>query len=111
MKDELFSFFAVLIILSAFAGAGVNQYNKSSQCDVVYGEVISKDEQPYFNLWVVFTDIDSDKTTYMLYVSPETYAKYNVGDVYSQEVCSNPDYENIKEIINQLIDIGVIEYG
>ena len=47
----------------------------------------------------------------MLYVSPETYAKYNVGDVYSQEVCSNPDYENIKEIINQLIDIGVIEYG
>jgi hypothetical protein len=62
----------------------------------------------YFILYVV-AEIEDDSEGYRLFVSEETYKNHDVGDTYERITCELAYLNEIKTIIDELLDAGILE--
>ena len=102
-----------LIVTAAISGGGGFIPSKESigyQCTTVSGEVVFKDHsEGWFKLYVTLNEEYSGQSNYSLYVSPETYDRYHIGDKYTEKMCDIVVYEELKQTIQDLLDAGILE--
>lgn len=113
--ENLGVFFIVLLL---FAGAMVttdgtpraSDYLEQGtvSCSQVDGEIVGK-EPPITILVKVNDRISGDTTNYRVYVSPQAYENYSVGDTHIEEICTFSDYSTFQRIIDQLLESGILE--
>tara|TARA_R100001443_G_scaffold114843_1_gene131439 strand:+ start:2612 stop:2956 length:345 start_codon:yes stop_codon:yes gene_type:complete len=114
MENAGVFFIAVLLFGAALASTGgmpsTSDYYEQGTitCSQVDGEIVGK-EPPITILVVVNDRIGGDTTNYKVYVSPEAYQNYSVGDTHVEEICTFSDYSTFKRIIDQLLESGVLE--
>jgi|TARA_B100000073_G_scaffold308299_1_gene279203 hypothetical protein len=78
-------------------------------CYTVKGEVIAKEEINNDYILYVITEIDGEKEGYALYVTEETYKNHDVGETYERITCELAYLNEIKTIIDELLDAGIME--
>jgi hypothetical protein len=81
-------------------------------CNNVVGEVIAK-EAPLTLIVQVNDTVGNDITKYNVFVSPKfvspkAFANYSIGDTHIEPICTVSDYEYYKEIIDMLLDSGIL---
>jgi hypothetical protein len=80
------------------------------QCTTVSGEVVFKDHsEGWFKLYVTLNEEFSGQSNYSLYVSPDTYDRYQIGDNYTETMCDIVVYQELKQTIQDLLDAGILE--
>ena len=108
--------FFIVVILFGFALSTTGGMPSTSDyyeqgtitCSQVDGEVVGK-EAPITILVKVNDRIGGDTQNYKVYVSPEAYENYTVGDTHIEDICTFSDYSTFKRIIDQLLESGVLE--
>jgi len=80
-------------------------------CVDIEGAIIEKEHDDeghklYVELYGV-ANLDS-WNGYIVYVSNKTYTDYEVGYTYEQRVCDLLEYEDIKTMYFDLVDIGIL---
>ena len=76
-------------------------------CNNVVGEVIAK-EAPVTLIVQVNDTVGNDITKYNVFVSPKAFANYSIGDTHIEPICTVNDYEYYKEIIDMLLESGIL---
>jgi hypothetical protein len=76
-------------------------------CNNVVGEVIAKDA-PVTLIVQVNDTVGNDITKYNVFVSSKAFANYSVGDTHIEPICTISDYEYYKEIIDMLLESGIL---
>ena len=76
-------------------------------CNNVVGEVIAKDA-PVTLIVQVNDTVGNDITKYNVFVSPKAFANYSIGDTHIEPICTVSDYEYYKEIIDMLLESGIL---
>tara|TARA_B100001142_G_C14290597_1_gene638771 strand:+ start:431 stop:775 length:345 start_codon:yes stop_codon:yes gene_type:complete len=77
-------------------------------CREVSGEIIEK-EAPVTIIVTVNDQVSNEIKTYNVYVSPEAYSNYSIGDTHIEQICTLTDYEYYKEIIDALLESGILD--
>jgi hypothetical protein len=113
MEYEEKWFVAVTISLIFFLSNSSVDFAESDHhtlpCYTVKGEIIDKEtDNDYFILYVV-AQIEDDSEGYRLFVSEETYKNHDVGDTYERVTCELAYLNEIKTIIDELLDAGILE--
>jgi len=112
-NDMVIAVFLSLIVTAAIAGGGGVMPSKEDigfQCTTVSGEVVFKDHsEGWFKLYVTLNEDFSGQSNYSLYVSPETYDRYQIGDNYTETMCDIVVYQELKQTIQDLLDAGILE--
>jgi hypothetical protein len=110
MRDEIPAILVALLLLTAgFGGAGIGSIPLTKDCKIIEGEIVGKSHDTgFFILYVILRD-DGKNEDYMVYVGPETYENYEIGEIWGEEMCSISEYEELMEIIQQLLDAGLVE--
>ena len=113
--ENISAFFVIVIIFGVvLASTGgmpsTSDYYEQGTitCSQVDGEVVGK-EAPITILVKVNDRIAGDTTNYKVYVGPEAYENYSIGDTHIEEICTFSDYSTFKRIIDQLLESGVLE--
>tara|TARA_R100001510_G_C7655020_1_gene213950 strand:- start:1697 stop:2041 length:345 start_codon:yes stop_codon:yes gene_type:complete len=97
------------LLLASTGTPSIDQYERDGTitCRTVVGEVVHK-EAP-FELYVEVQDnIAGEREGYHVYVSPEVFANYSVGDTHEEAICTFTDYEYFRDIIEQLKQSGIL---
>lgn len=105
----LFAFTAIVIVLAVTSTPSIEEYERNGTvtCRVVTGEIIHM--EPPFELYVEVEDTIAGETDgYHVYVSPEVYANYSIGDKHEESICTFTDYEYFKNMIEQLKESGIL---
>ena len=76
-------------------------------CNNVTGEVIEK-EAPVTIVVQVNDSVGNYVKTYDVFVSPKAFANYSIGDTHIEPICTVTDYEYYKEIIDMLLESGIL---
>jgi len=76
-------------------------------CNSVTGEVIEK-EAPVTLVVQVNDSVGNNVKTYDVFVSPKAFANYSIGDTHIEPICTISDYEYYKEIIDMLLESGIL---
>ena len=77
-------------------------------CREVSGEIIEK-EAPVTIIVTVNDQVSNEIKTYNVYVSPEAYSNYSIVDTHIEQICTLTDYEYYKEIIDALLESGILD--
>jgi len=80
-----------------------------TECYTTEGEIIGKDIEGGALVLYVKLDYDSEDLGYRVYVTPETYAEYEVGYTFSERTCDLIEYQEIREILEDLLSWGIVE--
>jgi len=110
---------AALIISAATIGGGgfIGSFtdNIHFTCRDVEGEVVGKDHaEGWFKIYVTLHNdsVAADgHTNYSVYVGAETYDRYQIGNTYTQEMCDIETHSEFRQIIQELLDAGILEQG
>ena len=97
------------LLLASTGTPSIADYEKNGTitCRSVTGEII--DKEPPFNILVEVDDnVAGESNTYNVFVSPEVYANYTIGDKHEESICTFTDYEYYKSIIKQLKESGIL---
>ena len=110
-REGVAYFLAIIMTLGAIGPAlpiGPNDaiINPFS-CVDIEGTVIEKEHDEEGHKLYVELYIDS-WGGYIVYVSNKTYTDYEVGYTYEQRVCDLVEYEDIKTMYGDLVDIGIL---
>ena len=81
--------------------------NGTITCRSVVGEVIGK-EAPVTLIVRIDDSVSNSVDTYNVYVSPEAYSNYSIGDKHNEAICTITDYDYYKEIIDRLLESGIL---
>jgi len=81
--------------------------NGTITCKNVSGKVIGK-ETPITLKVQVNDSVGNVVNIYDVYVSPKAFANYSIGDTHIESICTITDYEYYKEIIEMLLESGVL---
>jgi len=76
-------------------------------CNNVTGEVIEK-EAPVTLVVQVNDSVGNYVKTYDVFVSPKAFANYSIGDTHIEPICTISDYKYYKEIIDMLLESGIL---
>tara|TARA_R100001015_G_C4625052_1_gene183429 strand:+ start:745 stop:1098 length:354 start_codon:yes stop_codon:yes gene_type:complete len=116
MNEEADGVGTVLVVITVIAALlamgstpSIDEYERNGTvtCRVVTGEIIYM--EPPFELYVEVEDTIAGETDgYHVYVSPEVYANYSVGDKHEESICTFTDYEYFKNLIEQLKESGIL---
>ena len=99
----------IMLLLGVSGGSVIHAINNQQECWNVAGEVIGKDNsEGLLVLYVVFYD-NGDREQYKVFVGPETYESYSVGEVYEEEVCDIQEYNKLHELIDSLMELGLLQ--
>jgi len=89
--------------------------NVSFTCRDVEGEVVWKDHsEGWFKIYVtLYNDsISGDgQSDYSVYVGPDTYDRYQIGDTYTEQMCDVEAHNEFKQFLQDLLDAGLLEQG
>ena len=100
-----------IIVASILVGAvivgggfiGALSDNVSFTCRDVEGEVVAKDHsEGWFKIYVtLYNDsVNGDgHTDYAVYVGPDTYDRYEIGDSYTEKMCDVETYSEFQQFI------------
>lgn len=80
-----------------------------TKCYNTEGEIVGKDNTDGTFVLYVKLDYNSENIGYRVYVSPQTYEGYEVGDTFTEQTCDLIEYEEIQQIIDELLSWGVVE--
>ena len=87
--------------------------NVSFTCRDVEGEVVGKDhEQGWFKIHVTLYNHSASAdghTNYSVYVGPETYERYEIGESYTERMCDVEAHSEFRQFLQDLIDAGILE--
>ena len=112
-SDFVVAILCSLIVTAAIAGGGGALPSKEHigfECTTVSVEVIFKDHsEGWFKLYVTLNEDFSDQSNFSLYVSPDTYDRYQIGDNYTETMCDIVVYQELKQTIQDLLDAGILE--
>ena len=99
----------IMVCLAFFPPTDLTYYeeNGTITCKNVSGEIIAK-EAPVTIIVEVDDDVSNNVDTYKVYVAPEAYANYSIGDTHIEPICTITDYEYYKEIIDMLLESGIL---
>lgn len=100
---------AIGVLLAMGSTPSIEEYERNGtiSCRTVTGEVVYM--EPPFELYVEVEDTIAGQTDgYHVFVSPEVYANYSVGDKHEESICTFTDYEYFKDIIEQLKESGIL---
>ena len=104
----------IIVIMLCLAAMPPNSFtlktledNGTITCRSVVGEVIGK-EAPVTLIVRVDDSVSNSVDTYSVYVSPEAYSNYSVGDSHNEAICTITDYDYYKEIIDALLESGIL---
>lgn len=77
-------------------------------CSKTKGEIIKKEQTD--DGYILYVDLlyDEEWEGYMVYVSEETFHKYDVSYTYEEYTCDFFEYQDIGLLIQNLTDWGVI---
>ena len=116
MNEEADGVGTVLVVITAIAvflamgsTPSIDEYERNGTvtCRVVTGEIIHM--EPPFELYVEVEDTIAGETNgYHVYVSPEVYANYSIGDKHEESICTFTDYDYFKSLIEQLKESGIL---
>lgn len=113
-REQLFAYVCVVMMFLVLGG-GSGAFGWDSKedmgftCRDITGEIVAKDHsEGAFKLYVLLNDT-GEESGFALWVGPDTYDAYQIGDVYTDRMCSLEEYEKLKEIINELIDAGILD--
>ncbi len=97
------------LLLATTGTPSIEDFEKSGAitCREVSGEIIEK-EAPVTIIVEVNDEVSNQINTYNVYVSPEAYANYSLGDTHIEQMCTITDYEYYKEIIDALLESGIL---
>ena len=115
MEKEDKQFVAVILFLIFFLSNHSVSFDLAESehhtlpCYTVKGEVIEKEESNNDYILYVITEIDNKKQGYALHVAEETYKNHDVGDTYERITCELAYLNEIKTIIDELLDAGIME--
>jgi hypothetical protein len=109
MRDTLVLTVGAMILISFTIGAGGFAPITQLHCHEVEGTVIGKDMSD--GVLKIYATINDGGTTqnYIVYVGPETYENYHIGDAYTEKFCEFESYEQFQQILHDLIELGVFE--
>ena len=109
MRDSIVFTVVAMILISFTIGAGGFTPITSLHCHEVEGTVTAKDKSDgILKIYATITDGGAIQN-YIVYVGPETYEAYSVGDSYTEEFCEFESYEQFQQILDDLIELGVFE--
>ena len=115
MEKEEKQFVAVILFLVVYLSNYSVDFDLAESehhtlpCYTVKGEVIEKEEINNDYVLYVITEIDGKKQGYALHVAEETYKNHDVGETYERITCELAYLNEIKTIINELLDAGIME--
>jgi len=113
-REQLFAYVCVLMMFLVLgAGGGAFQWQTKEDvgftCRDITGEVIAKDHSDgSFKLYVLLND-SGEESGFALWVGPDIYDEYEVGDTYKDRMCSLVQYEKLKQVIQDLLDAGLLD--
>jgi len=111
MRDSIvLSVVAMVLISFTIGSGGLAPITKIHlECHEVEGTVTAMDmSDGLFKIYATITD-EGTTQNYIVYVGPETYAEYSVGDTYTEEFCEFESYQQFQQILDDLIELGVFE--
>lgn len=76
-------------------------------CNNISGKVIEK-EAPVTLVVQVNDSVGNYVKTYDVFVSPKAFVNYSIGDTHIEPICTISDYEYYKEIIDMLLESGIL---
>ena len=100
--------FALLLVIAPQSSIQYLEEGGSITCNNVKGEVIEK-EAPFTLVVEVHDEVSNKISKYDVYVSPEAYANYSIGSTHIEPICTITDYDYYKEIIDRLLESGILE--
>ena len=80
-----------------------------TKCYTTEGEIVGKDNTDGNFILYVKLDYNSENVGYRVYVSPQTYGEYEVGDTFEERTCDLIEYGKIQDILDELVAWGVVE--
>ena len=110
--SEIVAYFLAIIITLGAIGPAIpfgpnDEVINPFSCRDLEGTIIGKEHDEEGHKLYVELYIDS-WDGYIVYVSNSTYNDYEVGYTYEQRVCDLIEYEDIKTIYFDLVDIGIL---
>lgn len=98
------------LLLATTGTPSIEEYERNGtiNCREVSGEIIEK-EAPVTIIVEVNDEVSNKINTYNVYVSPEAYANYSIGDTHIEPICTIVDYQYYKEIIDRLLESGILD--
>jgi len=80
-----------------------------TKCYITEGEIVGKDiEEGKFVLYVRL-DYNAENLGYRVYVTPATYEEYEEGATFAERTCDLIEYEEIQQILDELLAWGLME--
>tara|TARA_B100001059_G_C17725855_1_gene523360 strand:- start:3 stop:347 length:345 start_codon:yes stop_codon:yes gene_type:complete len=97
------------LLLATTGTPSIEEYeqNGTITCRTVTGEIIEK-EAPFNIIVEVDDNVAGKSNRYSVFVSPEVFANYSIGDKHEESICTFTDYEYFKSIIQQLKESGIL---
>tara|TARA_R110002020_G_scaffold307032_1_gene522906 strand:- start:50 stop:394 length:345 start_codon:yes stop_codon:yes gene_type:complete len=98
------------LLLASTGTPSIEEYERNGTitCRTVTGEIIEK-EAPFNIIVEVDDNVAGERNTYNVFVSPEVFANYSIGDKHEESICTFTDYEYFKSIIRQLKESGILD--
>ena len=84
-------------------------WNKNMVCYSTEGEIIEKSNNEGVLILYVKLEYDGEINYYRVFVGPEAYENYVIGETYIEETCELSRYQEIQGIIDDLLEWGIIE--
>ena len=103
---------AALFIFAVPFGGMLGAINPSPpECSTVAGTVVNKDSgDDGYVIHVLLDDAYADESEgYIVHVGNTTYESYMVGDSYAEIVCNLDTYTEIRQFIDDLTSLGLVE--
>ena len=108
-EGVLLGIFILSLLLATTGTPSIQDFERDGtiSCRKVSGEIIEK-EAPVTIIVEVNDEVSNQINNYNVYVSPEAYANYSIGDTHIEPICTITDYEYYKEIIDALLESGIL---
>ena len=113
-KDEVIEKFIAICMMSIFLVPFTTPaFEKSPfydpnmiSCSSITGEIVEK--EPFYIIVRVEDNYTYVSEDFKVYVSPKSYVNYSIGDTHIERICTISDYEYYKEIIDMLLESGIL---
>jgi hypothetical protein len=104
------SLLIIFLIIVAISGGGIYQnIGQNKLCYSTEGEIIEKSNDEGILILYVKLEYNGEINYYRVFVGPEAYDNYVVGEIYIEETCELSRYHEIQGIIDDLLEWGIIE--